>query len=197
MAMRIKVGAENKGQVKLFIALAIALIMLAVWEFHDPSPVHSTAAHANSNGQMTAAQRLAAKQSNGEPHKSRFDFALRLNELSRSETFQYANSGRNVFAVAPPVVIETPVASPRVAIDPVPAVIEPPKPPSMDLKYLGYAQGSDKILSALFIHGEDIFMAKSGDIMFHRFQVGAIQPASVQVTDLRFKNTQTIAVVAN
>jgi hypothetical protein len=42
-----------------------------------------------------------------------------------------------------------------------------------------------------------MFMAKTGDIMFHRFRVGLIQPTSVQVTDLTRNLTQNIAVVAS
>ena len=91
--------------------------------------------------------------------------------------------------------IEAPVAPAR----PIPAVLntsppERPKPPAIELKYLGYVLSNDKTYNALVTHGEDSFVARTGEIVFHFYKVGNIQPTGVQVTDLRFNNTQTIAV---
>jgi hypothetical protein len=198
--MALALGTENKRQVQLAVALGIALVAVAGYEIYNSlgkssGPAPAVRPIANPTLHALASPAATAKRSS----RSRLDPVLRIDQLSRSETVEYSGTGRDVFSpVAPPVVIEPNIASGRGSDVPVVAPpVEPPKPPSMDLKYLGYTETKDKTLTALFTHGDDIFMAKTGDIMFHRFRVGVILPASVQVTDLTHNNTQSIAVASS
>ena len=192
--MAIALGIENKRQVRLVIGLFAVIALVAGWEIYATF-------FASSGARPVVRPVLAAARVPSparKPSRSRLDPVLRIDELKRTEQIEYTGNGRDVFsAVFAPVVVEAPAAPPRpVDVAVAPPVVEPPKPPSMDLKYLGFAQTNDKTYTALFTHGDDMVAAKTGDIMFHRFRVGLIQPSSVQVTDLTHNITQSIAVAS-
>jgi hypothetical protein len=114
-------------------------------------------------------------------------------QIARSEGVGYSEAGRDIFSLdAAPVQIETPIAPPRPTVLPTPP--EQPKIPAIDVKYLGYAQTDGQAYSAVLVHGDESLLAKSGEIIFHRYRVGPIQPVSVQITDLILNSSQTISV---
>ncbi len=191
--MAIALGTENKRQVRMVAGLFVVIALIGGWEVYSsmskPSSTPPPALKPIANPNLHA---VAPAQKST---RSRLDPVLRIDQLSRSEQVEYSGTGRDVFSpVAIPVVVETPLATGR-ATDIAASLppVEPPKPPEMNLKYLGFTETKDRTYTALFTHGDDIFMAKTGDIMFHRFRVGVIQPTSVQVTDLTHNNTQNIA----
>jgi hypothetical protein len=190
--MAIALGTQNKRQVYLAVGLIAVVVLLAAWETlgstrHPPSQV------------LQPATTLKSK-STAKPAKNAdwqlMGFHLRIDELARSESVDYSADGKDVFSAATVLPIEPVLAPPRpveVAPPPLPA---PPGPPPMDLKYLGFAESDPGKLNALFMHGDDIYMAKAGDIMFHRFRVGVIQESHAQVTDLTSNNTQNIPIAS-
>ncbi len=224
--MALKPGFENKRQVYLLTALAVIILVAGGYEIYDnffssPAPTRpvpiatprslpsdeTSPQHSQSTTQSAAppasaapdAEKLAALSNAG------LDPTLHLGKLVLAEQVQYAGSGRNIFSAdSAPVHIEQPIKSARpngsnsaVATTSQAGPQLPPQPPGIDLKYFGYSQSKDKSLKAFFVHGDDIFMARIGDIVDHRYKVITIMPGSVQVTDLSFDNTQTLPLQVN
>lgn len=208
--MAFVLGTKNKRHVYIVIGLFAIVFVLAGWEFQssqDGSPTQPSARDAamvrnatNLTADSTRTHSTSGGRNGMEARKlggRDLNLSLRLDQLARSEQVDYSGSGRNIFSMEAPVQIEAPIAPARPIVTTPAPVSAPPKPPAIDLKYLGYAQSKDNSFGAVFVRGDDMFLAKSGEIMYHRYKVGAIQPTSVQVTDLRYNNTQTILLTTN
>jgi hypothetical protein len=205
MAMRL--GTENKRQVVLVVVLFGFIFIYGGVQLYKSFFAPSTpdraipAPSAAARPVTTQASTGLSAQSGSEAEmlsNAGIDPALHLEKLAQSEDVHYAGTGRNIFsAESAPVAIETPVKSARA--NPGPSVNvppPPPQPPAIDLKYFGYSQRPDKSLQAFFTHGDDIFMAKAGEIVNHRYRVENINANNVRVTDLAYNNTQTIPLTA-
>ena len=202
--MAIRVGAENKKQLYTVIALFAVIAIAGSYElysnFSTPAPRRIAPPPTAVRNSSTAAAQPgpdAKKLSN-----AGIDPTLHFDKLAESEDVEYGGTGRNLFSSeSAPVVIPTPLktgraAEPTVAAAPV-GPPPPPRPPAIDIKYFGYVQAADKSMQAFFVHGDNIYMAKTGDIVEHRYKVGAIKPTGVEVTDLSYNNMQTLPLQSN
>jgi len=189
-----RIGTEDKRKVYLLAFLCAIIVAIATLEFHGSSTSQSAAPTHAAPRSAASAQR-STESIHGQSDAS-FDLKLHIGQLARVEQVVYSSTDRDIFfpkSEAPR--IEVPRAPPRpdpAAANPPVPLPEQPKPPAMDMKYLGYAQGSDKSFNAVLLRGNDSLMARTGEIVFHRYRIGLIQPTSVQVTDLSFNNTETI-----
>jgi|HubBroStandDraft_1064217.scaffolds.fasta_scaffold48913_2 hypothetical protein len=208
--MALQMGTEKKWQVYLVAVLFAFILGFGGWQLYQmfagppatPPPVAVQAVRtqpgtsAGRAGAGAAAGKDAQKLTNGS-----LDPTLHLDKLALSESIKYAGTGRNIFSAESAPAIEQAAAPARPdeaqVVDNTPPVPEKPKPPAIDLKYFGYTQTKDKTLQAFFVHGDDIFLARSGEIVDHRYKVNAILPASVEVTDLGYNNTQTLTLSPN
>jgi hypothetical protein len=215
--MALQKGNAKPWQVYLAVGVIVVSLVGVIYEIKDyfggsstPPPSSAVAksaavptakgspAHTAAGSSSTSQGQVAQKLSN-----AGIDPTLRLEILDRSEKIEYRGTGRNIFSAesAPPP-IERIVASARPNLPGAPGVNTPSGPvkpvaPPIDLKYFGYTQAKDKSLQAFFVHGDDIFVARNGEIIDHRYKVGVIQTTSVQVTDLGFNNTQTLQLQGN
>ena len=213
--MALQLGTENKRQVIIVSILFCFIVVFGGWQlykaFAGPStpsrPPVATAVPALRAPTSTSGKPGLASATGEGPEaqkltNSGLDPSLHFAKLAQNEQVEYAGTGRNIFSAesAPALQpIETPAKSAREELAAVttPLPPEPPQPPAIDLKYFGYTQAKDRSLRAFFVHGDDIFLARTGEIVNHRYKVGAISPGSVQVTDLGYNNTQSLPLVAN
>ncbi|MGH9607944.1 MAG: hypothetical protein ACRD3N_19830 [Terracidiphilus sp.] len=203
--MALKMGTENKRQVYLVAALFLLIAVIggveAYENFSGPSgPPRPAPAQA-----VRQAAKSGSTQAGGEEAQNlslaAIDPTLHFGKLAQSEDVEYEGTGRNIFSAdSAPVNIPAPIKTARAGGGPsvtVPHPAGPPQPPAIDLKYFGYTEGPNNGFEAFFVRGEDIFLAKDGQIVDHRFKVSDIEPGSVHVTDLAYNNTQTLARSVN
>jgi hypothetical protein len=209
--MALELGNASKGK----IAVVATLIVLALGgvgyemynQFSTPSappvrPAETTARPATARENAPAARQGAQQPAEAGDEAKKLtnpgiDPAIHFGLLAQSEDVEYEGTGRNIFSADSAPVIPKAIAPARPGPGSAPSVVQTgpppqPKPPAIDLKYFGYSEGKDKSMVAFFVHGDDIFMATTGQIVDHRFKVGAIKPTTVDVTDMSYNNTQTI-----
>lgn len=202
-----QLGLENKKQVYILAGLLVVLVGVVVYEVvgggsSAPKPAIPVVAGLNKPSAKPDAASTVPSASTA-PAATKLtnegiDPALHFDRLAMSEDVVYGGSGRNIFSAdSAPIVIPQPVKSARITAPTLPSIPEAPKPPAIDLKYFGYSQTAGKTLQAFLVHGDDIYLARTGDVVNHRYKVVSIQPTSVQITDLGYNNTQTLPLSQN
>ncbi|MGA2325701.1 MAG: hypothetical protein ABSH05_05380 [Bryobacteraceae bacterium] len=144
--------------------------------------------------------RLTLKDKHADPTTT--DPTLRLDLLAKVQTVNLAGGERNLFqfGAAPPPpaperkIIPTlpPAASPAAPTDPAPADVKPPPPP-IPLKFYGYSSTPQPgVKKAFFLQGDDIIVAKEGELIQRRYKVVRVGVDSCVVEDGEFKSQQTL-----
>jgi hypothetical protein len=196
-----RIGTDKKWQVYLLGGLLVVFFAYSGYQIYkifgggtsSYTPPPPVVQYKNASGATVAGPDAQKLSNNG------LDPTLHLERLALNESVEYSGTGRNIFSAQSEPKIEVPLVSPRdvaTVTAPPPPPPQPPQAPKIDLKYFGYAQAKDKSIKAFLVHGDDIFMAKAGEIVDHRYKVGSISPGSVQITDLAYNNTQTVAISA-
>ena len=198
-------GAENRNKVIAAVSLVVIAVVLMATRFSGflgvgsssaaiPAPAalgdraaqtQSPAAPSphTSGRNRTATKRQSAAQS--------LDPTLRTDLLKVSEDTKYEGTGRNIFKVFVDIIPKpiVPVTSqPEVATGPPP----PPPPPPIELKFYGYATPAGGTKRIFLAQGEDVFIAREGDIVDRRYKVVRISGTAVEILDVLSNNRQSI-----
>jgi hypothetical protein len=198
----VKLGTENRTMVILAGGLVIAAVVLGARFVGSLGGGTSSAAapaatSASSLPEPLPPERAVKGHSSGKkPASARsLDPTLRFDLLKASEDTKYEGTGRDVFRafVEIPKIVQSPAKNPTPAPGPqLPP--QPPPPPPIDLKFYGFAISKPGEAKRIFLisKGEDVFIAKEGDIVDRRYKVVRISPNSVEILDVLSNNRQSI-----
>jgi hypothetical protein len=194
----VKLGTENKTKTAIAAVLLILAGVLVVRAFRgddnsapavnpprSPSPgATSQARSGNIQATRKAAHPMLAQT---------LDPTLRFDWLKSSEEVTYKGNGRDIFRSQPEA---APIPKPLPPDKQPNAVQVPPPPPPIDLKFYGFASRKDGYKRIFLSRGEDIFVAKEGDIVDRRYKIVHIGQNSVDVEDVLTNNRQTLPLLA-
>jgi hypothetical protein len=198
----VKVGAENRTKVILAISLGVILLIVIATQMGGWVGGASSSAAAPPVARVTnpVADSLPARRTGGRsrpaPKKDTtaarsMDPSLRLDLLKASEDTKYEGAGRNIFRVfvEPPHIVKSPVLDQHpVAQGPPP----PAPPPLINLTFYGFATPTGGTKRIFLAKGEDVFIAKEGDIVDRRYKVVRISQNAVEILDVLSNNRQSI-----
>jgi hypothetical protein len=213
-----KLGTEDKKKLPILAvagAGAIGAVIYILSQFGSPSvpstppapvivttpsqPIAATGgtesvASGRSNG---AGEGKAATKLTG---SAQYDPTLKMDAMLVAESLVYTGSGRNIFSPnSAPTAVAIPV--PKFSARPNPAQIVaaaptgPPPPPPIDLKFFGTDTGTSGARQAFLLHGDDVYLASTGDIVQRRYRIGTISANGIEVEDLTNNNKQTLPLI--
>lgn len=193
-----KLGVENRKEVIAAIVLAVGALLALMWAFSSSGPSKASApqSQAPQTPQTNApapAPSAARRQPAGPTalDSNSIDPTLRLDVLQTSENVQYEGKGRNIFSAQSEIEIPKPIISP-IKKKQEQQPVGPPPPPPIDLKFYGFAKSPDQRPSIFLSQGENIFVAREGDIVNRRYKVVRIMPNAVEIEDVLNNNRQSI-----
>jgi hypothetical protein len=205
-----KLGTENKTKMWIAVGLAVVAVYFGITRLPSmlsAPPAQPTAVPRSAGPNIPAAQPQRRSISRkGAPKTAvltpTLDPRLRLDLLKVAENTNYEGSGRNIFrAESEPAPIPRPIVPPTPGpggpggSNPI-ATNLPPPPPPIPLKFFGVATRPGEPKRALLADGEDVFVAKEGDIVDRHYKINKIGVNSVEIQDVLTNNVQTIPLTA-
>jgi hypothetical protein len=192
----VKIGVENKKQVRWMIALLAILLLVGIYNFVDFGTSSAAAPAPATSTQPT--QTAKKSTSTGQLSDSTLDPRLRLDILAASQNKKYEAGGRNIFRMEELKPLEKTIGSVRgpYTVEMPPTPTPTPPPPPIPLKFYGFASKSSEP-KRIFLDDEgEVFVARQGDIVERKYKVIQINNTSVIIEDVLNSNRQTIQLTA-
>lgn len=191
-----KLGTENKTKTAIAAGLAVvAVFALYNWlgsRDETTAPTGATVLSTVASVPKVPAKTAARKGGNALLAQS-LDPTLRFDLLKSSEDVSYKGAGRDIFQNQP-----EPVPIPKPIDDPLkPKYTPPPPPPPIPLKFYGYSGNKSGPKQVFLSKGDDIFIAREGQIIDRRYKILKIGPNSIEVEDVLTNNRQTLPLIAS
>ncbi len=198
--MAFKLGTEDKKKriiASVMVSLALSLIAHTVWQM--ASGPSSTAPPQQASAPLPEVRTTSV---NGHVAQhlesaSTLDPTLHPERMALAENTTYTGTSRNIFSKdsLPPVAAVVTIEKPIVPVRTGPIIPPgPPPPPPIDLKFYGFATHKNGREMVFLLHGEDVFIAGTGDVVDGRYKILHIDATSVIVEDLSYNNTQTLTL---
>jgi hypothetical protein len=184
-----KAVATGKTKQWVATALVLAAVFMVAHAFLPsgggaPSPV--------------AVQTAPAKGTADSGEES-LDPRLHLDLLASSEAVKYEGEGKNIFRATSEVAIPAVKVSPLLAKQQQQeqaakalAASLPPPPPPINLKFFGFSNKPGETPKAFLSQGDDVWIAREGDVVNRHYKIVHISPTAVEVEDLLNSNRQSI-----
>lgn len=185
-----KIGAENKKQLRWMIALLAIAVLVGIYNFVDFGTSSAAPPAASSSA---AVQKKAPQVDN-----STLDPRLHTDILAASQNKRYEAGGRNIFRMEELKALPTQVASVRgpMGPEPPPTPTPTPTPPPINLKFYGFASKSNEPKKIFLADESEVFVARQGDIVERKYKVAQINNTSVVIEDVLNNNRQTIPLTS-
>lgn len=197
-------GTENRNKVIAAGSLVVIALVLMATRFSGFLGFGSSSASipppATIGENLTSAGAAAAKPRTGARNGAKrqsaaqsLDPTLRTDLLKISEDTKYEGTGRNIFKIFVdiPRVVQPPVTA-AAAQEQAQGPALPPPPPPIELKFYGYATPAGGVKRIFLAQGEDVFIAREGDIVDRRYKVVRISGTAVEILDVLSNNRQSI-----
>ena len=194
-----KLGTEDKKKTIIAAVLLVAAAVLLIRTFRGgeensaPPQAASRSTPAGATPQARSGSSQTGRRNTHPLLAQTLDPTLRFDLLKSSEDVTYKGTGRDIFRSQP---APPPIPKPLPPDQQPDAIRRPPPPPPIDLKFYGFASRKDGYKRIFLSKGEDIFVAKEGDIVDRRYKIVHIGQNSVDVEDVLTNNHQTLPLVA-
>jgi hypothetical protein len=192
----VKIGAENKKQVRWMIVLLVLALLVGIYNLVDfgtssaSSPVQVSSTPGTASAKKSSSSSLLAD--------STLDPRLRTDILAISQNKKYEAGGRNIFRMeeAPIPKMDGPARLAEMG-PPAPATPTPtPPPPPIPLKFYGFASKSNEPKRIFLADEGEVFVARQGDIVERKYKIVQINNTNVIIEDVLNSNRQTVQLTA-
>lgn len=196
-----KLGAEEKKKVIWMAALLMLAVLVTIRAMNSLGwfGASVTSAASAKPAQNTApAPTVQKKGVIPKIRENTLDPTLRTDLLAAIQKVEYGGGKRNIFRMeAPPPPPSVPIPTPIQPVRPEPAgPPPPPPPPPITLKFFGFASRPGEPKKVFLSEGDEVFVAKEGDIVDRRYKIVQINNTSVMVEDVLNNNRQPIPLTA-